>query len=75
MIKHFPEDVLRKGCQTTLTVLCEENDLKVKYMLDTGCCPNNFMSEHIYLLNPATLQQYLVESSPERVDLATSDST
>ena len=74
MTKHFPEDVLRRGCQTTLTVLCEENDLKVRCMLDTGCSPNNYMSDHIYQQHLAALQPYLFESSPERVDLATSDS-
>ena len=32
------------------------------------------MSDHIYQQNLAALQPYLFESSPERVDLATSDS-
>jgi len=45
MTKNFPEDVLKKGCQTTVTVLCLEKDLKVKAMLDTGCSPNNYMRE------------------------------
>ena len=68
MTKHFPEDVLKKGCQTTL------NDLKVRCMLDTGCSPNNYMSEQVYQQNLAALQPYLFDCSPERVDLATSDS-
>ena len=72
--KHFPEDVLKKGCQTTLTVLCEDNDLKLRCMLDTGCSPNNYMSEQIYQQNILALQPYLVKCPPERVDLATSDS-
>ena len=61
MTKNFPEDILKKRCQTTVTVLCLEKDLKVKAMLDTGCSPNNYMREEYF-------EQH------ERVDLASSDS-
>ena len=74
MTKHFPEDVLKQGCQTTVTVLCLEEDMKVKAMLDTGCSPNNYCKKEFFDQHAETLSQYLVKSSPERVDLATSDS-
>ena len=61
MTKNFPEDILKKRCQTTVTVLCLEKDLKVKAMLDTGCSPNNYMREEYF-------------EKHERVDLASSDS-
>jgi hypothetical protein len=73
MTKNFPEDVLKRGCQTTVTVLCLEKDLKVKAMLDTGCSPNNYMREEYFEANKANLSQYEIRESPERVDLATSD--
>ena len=57
-----------------MTVLCLEKDLKVKAMLDTGCFPNNYMREEYFEANKANLSQYEIKESPERVDLATSDS-
>ena len=74
MTKNFPEDVLKKGCHTTVTVLCLEKDLKVKAMLDTGCSPNNYMREEYFEQHEAYLTQYIIKESPERVDLATNDS-
>ena len=58
----------KRGCQTTVTVLCLEKDLKVKAMLDTGCSPNNYMREEYFEANKANLR------SKNRVDLGTSDS-
>jgi len=72
MTKNFPEDVLKKGYQTTVTVLCLEKDLKVKAMLDTGCSPNNYMRAEYFEQHEAYLSQYIIKESPERVDLATS---
>ena len=74
MTKNFPEDVLKKGCQTTVTVLCLEKDLKVKVLLDTGCSPNNYMRAEYFEQHEAYLSQYIIKESPERVDLTTSDS-
>ena len=55
MTKNFPEDILKRECQTTVRVLCLENDLKVKDMLDTGCFPNNYMRVEYFEANKANL--------------------
>ena len=58
MTKNFPEDILKLGCQTTVTVLCLEKDFKVKAMLDTGCSPSNYMRDEYFEANKAKLSQY-----------------
>jgi hypothetical protein len=61
MIKNFPENVLKKGCQTIVTVLCLEKDLKVKAMLDTGCSPNNYMRAEYFEQHEAYLSRYIIK--------------
>ena len=66
---------MRHGCQTEIVLLCQIQDLAVKAMFDTGCSPGNYMSHAFFHANAGVLQDYLIPCQPERVDLATSNST
>lgn len=74
MAKHFPENDPKRGNKTTVMVLGLEEDMNVKAKLDTGCSPNNYMKKEFFDQHAETLSQYLIKSSPERVNLATSGS-
>ena len=60
---------MRHGCQTEIVLLCQTQDLAVKAMFDTGCSPGNYMSHAFFHANAGHI------CPPERVDLATSNST
>jgi hypothetical protein len=74
MAKHFPENAPKRGNKTTVMVLGLEEDMNVKAKLHTGCYPNNYMKKEFFDQHAETLSQYLIKSSPERVNLATSGS-
>ena len=66
MTKHFPDDVLKQGYETTVT---EGEGMKVKAMLDTGSSLNNYITLHEErVLRPACWDAITV--SDQELDLA-----
>jgi len=45
MTQRFPKSILKHGCQTEVTTLCVDRDITVRTTLDTGCSPNNYLSD------------------------------